>query len=148
MGPDHAWGDCAQIVESLVVSGYTATRGTVPTFSLQIVSMTSSGGVPSNSVMMENWLTSECMNRLVEETSCICIAYGLSRETKVFLQASQQRCILYSRCQQQHRIFATSTWFQGHGSIALKRIPSFEDPEYVLNRNRKSTYLVNRYELP
>ena len=28
------------------------------TFSLQIVSMTSSGGVPSNSVMIENWLTS------------------------------------------------------------------------------------------
>lgn len=29
------------------------------TFSLQMVWMTSSGGVPNNSVMMENWLTSE-----------------------------------------------------------------------------------------
>lgn len=29
-----------------------------PTFSLQIVLMTSSGGVPSSSVMIENWFTS------------------------------------------------------------------------------------------
>lgn len=33
------------------------------TFSLQMVWMTSSGGVPRSSVMMENWLTSICIKK-------------------------------------------------------------------------------------
>src|SRR5216684_3275520 len=36
--------------------------GNLRTFSLQMVSITSSGGVPSNSVIIENWFTSTFTN--------------------------------------------------------------------------------------
>ena len=78
----------------------------VRTFSEAMVWMTSAGGVPSSSVMMENWLTST-----ISVWSCHCAVptYGPFLGTMAFPLASLRRYILYSRYQQRHRTFAMST---------------------------------------
>jgi len=52
-------------------SGYNLSN-MLPTFSLAIVSMTSSGGVPNSSVIMENWLTSINKHRVRGESGVRC----------------------------------------------------------------------------
>jgi len=78
----------------------------VRTFSEAMVWITSAGGVPSSSVMMENWLTST-----ISVWSCDrgLSTYGPFLGTMAFPLASLQRYILYSRYQQRHRTFAMST---------------------------------------
>lgn len=73
------------------------------TFSLQIVEITSSGGVPNNSVMIENWWTSTLMHDAmlsrVYSNDLDLFTYDPFQGTKVCLQASLQRYIQHSRYQ-------------------------------------------------
>lgn len=56
MGFDPSWEDFLQSVMSVgTVSRYALRRWMRGTFSLAMVPITSSGGVPKSSVMMENW---------------------------------------------------------------------------------------------
>jgi hypothetical protein len=72
------------------------------TFSLQMVWMTSSGGVPSSSVMIENWLTSG----IVSGVACPAKggAHDPCRGRAVCPRASRQKCSPRSRCRPPRRI--------------------------------------------
>jgi hypothetical protein len=104
-GPFHALVETGRIGGSACQLG-TVTLGKRHTFSEAMVWMTSAGGVPRSSVMMENWLTSACQRPpLPLEWS----TYGPFLGTRAFPLASLQRYIQYSRYPLQHRTFATST---------------------------------------
>lgn len=63
------------------------------TFSLQIVWMTSSGGVPSNSVMMENWFTSASARTIRDQLPVLApqLLIRRSNELKLTILAREER---------------------------------------------------------
>ena len=74
------------------------------TFSLAMVSMTSSGGEPKSSVMIENWLTSWQIEKMTDPWWWY--THGPFQGIGVYPRAFPRRCSLCSRCRLQHHTSA------------------------------------------